>query len=59
MSKKGRGQEEEEDELDRVEREREEDLMERDALDKRLKEKDKGKTRKIMQKSDKKVSKLE
>lgn len=30
-------------------------MLERDALDKRLKEKDKAKTRKIMEKSDKKV----
>ena len=55
VSKKGRGQEGEEDEWDKAEREREEDLIERDALDKRLKKKDKEKTRKIMEKSDKKV----
>ncbi len=56
VSKRGRSQEgEEEDEWDKAEREREEDMIERDALDKRLKKKDKEKTRKIMEKSDKKV----
>ena len=55
MTKKGRVDEEEEDEWDKIEREREMDLEERDALDKRIKKKDKEKTRKIVEKSDKKV----
>ena len=63
VSKRGRGpelrEEEEEDEWEKAERMREEDLLERDALDKRIKEKDKEKTRKIMEKSDKKVRKRE
>ena len=55
MTKIGREDEEEEDEWDKIEREREMDLEERDALDKRIKKKDKEKTRKIVEKSDKKV----
>ena len=50
-----RGKEENEDEWDRIEKEREQDLAERDALNERIKKKDKEKTRKIMEKSDKKV----
>ena len=38
-----------------MEKERERDLLERDALNERMKKKDKEKTRKIMEKSDKKV----
>ena len=40
----------------RVEEERKRDLAERDALSERLKQKDKGKTRNIVEKSNKKVS---
>lgn len=39
----------------RVERERKEDLAERDALSERIRMKDKEKTRHIMERSDKKV----
>ena len=46
---------EEEDEWHAMEKERERDLLERDALNERIKKKDKEKTRKIMEKSDKKV----
>ena len=46
VSKKGGSQEGEEDEWEKAERE--EDLIERDGLDKRLKKKDKEKTKKIM-----------
>ena len=45
-----------EDEFERAEKEREDDLKERDAFSKRLIEKDKEKTRSIMSKTDKKVS---
>ncbi|CAH1784821.1 unnamed protein product [Owenia fusiformis] len=44
-----------EDELDKMERERREDLEERDAFAKRMLEKDKESTRKIQSKSDKKA----
>ena len=40
----------------RMEEERERDLKERDALAERIKKKDKEHTRKIVEKSDKKVS---
>ena len=40
----------------RAEEERKRDLAERDALSERLKQKDKGKTRNIVEKSNKKVS---
>ena len=45
-----------EDEFDRAEKEREQDLKERDELAKRLIEKDKEKTRSIVSKTDKKVT---
>ena len=48
-------EEDEEDEWHAMEKEREKDLLERDALNERIKKKDKEKTRKIMEKSDKKV----
>ena len=51
-------EEEEEDEWDAMEKEREKDLLERDALNERIKKKDKEKTRKIVEKSDKKVLSL-
>ena len=41
--------------VDRMEEERERDLKERDALAERIKKKDKEHTRKIVEKSDKKV----
>ena len=41
---------------DRMEEERERDLKERDALAERIKKRDKEHTRKIVEKSDKKVS---
>ena len=44
-----------EDEYEKVEREREEDLKERDEFSKRLLEKDKEKQRNVMSKSEKKV----
>ncbi len=44
----------EEDELDKIERERDEDIQARDALSKRLREKDKERTRNIVEKTDKK-----
>ena len=46
---------EEEDEWHAMEKEWERDLLERDALNERIKKKDKEKTKKIMEKSDKKV----
>lgn len=46
---------EDEDEWETIEREREKDLLERDALNERIKKKDKERTRKIVEKSDKKV----
>ena len=55
VSKRGKEENEDEDEWDRIEKEREQDLAERDALNERIKKKDKEKTRKIMEKSDKKV----
>ena len=55
MNKRGKEEIEDEDEWDRIEKEREQDLAERDALNERIKKKDKEKTRKIMEKSDKKV----
>ena len=55
MNKRGKEENEDEDEWDRIEKEREQDLAERDALNERIKKKDKEKTRKIMEKSDKKV----
>ena len=45
-----------EDEFDRAEKEREQDLKERDELAKRLIKKDKEKTRSIVSKTDKKVT---
>ena len=47
---------ESEDEMDTQERERVQDLKERDELSKRLREKDKTKTRQVMSKTEKKVS---
>ena len=58
-AKRGRIEEEdEEDEWYAMEKEREKDLLERDALNERIKKKDKEKTRKIVEKSDKKVFSL-
>ena len=49
-------EQESEDEMDKMDRERREDLDERDAFAKRIVEKDKDKQRTIMSKSDKKVN---
>ena len=48
-----------EDEMDRIEREREDDLRERDEFAERLKKRDKEKTRNIVEKSDRKVTILD
>ena len=48
-------EEESEDEIDKMERERREDIRERDALAKRLLEKDKERTRKVAEKPDKRA----
>jgi hypothetical protein len=49
---------ESEDEMDKIDRERMEDLEERDAFAKRIIEKDKEKTRNIVTKSEKKVGRI-
>ena len=48
-----------EDDIDRMEKERRDDLDERDAFAKRLLKKDKEKTRQVMSKTDKKVCSIE
>ncbi|CAD5115917.1 unnamed protein product [Dimorphilus gyrociliatus] len=54
-SSKPKKEESSEDEYDKLERERIQDLKERDELSERIKEKDKNSTRNIMSKSDKKA----
>ena len=54
-SKPSRSASDSEDDFDRQERERQEDLQERDELSSRLREKDKAKTRQVMSKTEKKV----
>lgn len=53
--KKAAKKEEEEEEWEREERERLQDLEERDAFSERVKQKDKDKTRHILERNDKKV----
>lgn len=54
--KKGAKDEEEEEEWEKEERERLQDLEERDAFAERVKQKDKDKTRHILERNDKKVN---